>query len=99
MELVSTNTVIADDASSGGKASGTETLDAEKDIEAGKTLVHRVTNEAAFQANQDINAALPDHTKDQPHVVFIDPIGTRWTFPYADAKTWDVSRSHSPYLH
>ncbi|KAJ6031075.1 ATPase AAA-type core [Penicillium herquei] len=36
-----------------------------------------------------VDAAALKEVKDQPHIVFIDPIGTRWLLPYEVAKTWD----------
>ncbi|KAJ5553329.1 ATPase AAA-type core [Penicillium frequentans] len=31
--------------------------------------------------------------QDEPHIIFIDPIGTRWSLPYEKAKTWDGAKT------
>ncbi|KAJ5711737.1 ATPase AAA-type core [Penicillium malachiteum] len=36
-----------------------------------------------------VDATVSKEVKDHPHIVFVDPIGTRWLFPYEVAKTWD----------
>jgi hypothetical protein len=46
----------------------------------------------ASNIEQASSIATPsDHAKEQPHIIFVDPVGTRWTFPYEDAKCWSVS--------
>ncbi|KAJ5774987.1 ATPase AAA-type core [Penicillium paradoxum] len=42
----------------------------------------------------NINDAIPEmsNTKDQAGIIFVDPIGTRWTFPYERSKTWDDTK-------
>ncbi|KAJ5554089.1 ATPase AAA-type core [Penicillium frequentans] len=31
--------------------------------------------------------------QDEPHIIFIDPIGTRWSLPYEKARTWDGAKT------
>ncbi|CAI7655938.1 unnamed protein product [Penicillium glandicola] len=39
-----------------------------------------------------ITAEIPESTKGQPIIVYVDPFGTRWLFPYKDSKTWDGTK-------
>ncbi|CAI7656677.1 unnamed protein product [Penicillium crustosum] len=39
-----------------------------------------------------VATAIPAATKSQASIVFVDPFGTRWTFPYEDSKTWDDTK-------
>lgn len=40
-----------------------------------------------------VATAITAATKSQATIIFVDPFGTRWTFPYEDSKTWDVSHA------
>ncbi|KAJ5956435.1 hypothetical protein N7501_010714 [Penicillium viridicatum] len=44
------------------------------------------------EADGIVATAIPDATKSQASIVFVDPFGTRWTFPYEDSKTWDDTK-------
>ncbi|KAF7528155.1 hypothetical protein PCG10_001443 [Penicillium crustosum] len=39
-----------------------------------------------------VATAIPAATKSQASIVFVDPFGTRWTFPYENSKTWDDTK-------
>ncbi|KAJ5614475.1 ATPase AAA-type core [Penicillium herquei] len=38
---------------------------------------------------EKVDATVSKEVKEHPHIIFVDPIGTRWLFPYEVAKTWD----------
>ena len=40
-----------------------------------------------------VATSIPAATKSQASIIFVDPFGTRWTFPYENSKTWDVSHA------
>ncbi|KAJ6118654.1 hypothetical protein N7471_013274 [Penicillium samsonianum] len=44
------------------------------------------------EVDGSVATQIPDSTKDQASIVFVDPFGTRWTFPYEDSKTWDGTK-------
>ncbi|KAJ5178623.1 ATPase AAA-type core [Penicillium coprophilum] len=44
------------------------------------------------EVDGSIAIATPESTKDQGNIVFVDPFGTRWTFPYEDSKTWEGTK-------
>lgn len=68
----------------------TESPSLDKAVEVGEDPVEGVQD-------GDTTPALSEQTEGQPLVTFIDPLGTRWDFPYASAKTWDVSHPRYPY--
>ncbi|KAJ5940511.1 hypothetical protein N7516_000679 [Penicillium verrucosum] len=39
-----------------------------------------------------VATAITAATKSQATIIFVDPFGTRWTFPYEDSKTWDDTK-------
>lgn len=95
--MASTTTINLDDAPGDSEPIDTESPDLDKVIEVGENPVEGVQDGVGPQVSGDITPALAHQTKDQPHVIFIDPVGTRWTFPYESAKTWNVS--HRRYLY
>ncbi|OQD98096.1 hypothetical protein PENSOL_c010G01044 [Penicillium solitum] len=44
------------------------------------------------EVDRIVATAIPAATKSQASIVFVDPFGTRWTFPYEDSKTWDDTK-------
>jgi hypothetical protein len=58
----------------------------DSETKPGENVGHETVVEEAPLTNQIPKARAE-------HVVFVDPIGTRWIFPYEEAKTWTVSNS------
>ncbi|KGO42033.1 ATPase, AAA-type, core [Penicillium expansum] len=44
------------------------------------------------EVEESVSTAIPDNTKGQASIVFVDTFGTRWTFPYEESKTWDGTK-------
>ncbi|KAJ5725923.1 ATPase AAA-type core [Penicillium malachiteum] len=52
----------------------------------------KLSSSERIARKEKVNAAASKEVKDQPHIVFVDPVGTRWLLPYGVAKTWDGAK-------
>lgn len=83
----------------GQESSIVEVLDDNKSSKAEAQPLEAEIDRNETQASESNTEAISQYTKDQPHIVFVDPVGTRWMFPYEDTKTWNVSCAQSPCPH
>ncbi|KAJ5884802.1 ATPase AAA-type core [Penicillium taxi] len=88
-DWASTDMVSSSEKLDHGENSGNlDVPDVNRDNKMKEQPLEGGNNESETQSSGCGSAALPQYTEDQPQIVFIDPVGTRWTFPYEAAKTW-----------
>ncbi|KAJ5757129.1 ATPase AAA-type core [Penicillium nucicola] len=58
----------------------------------GNEYYKATTSEKNVPTDVSDSSATPQSKNDQPYIIYVDPVGTRWTFPYEAAKTWDGVR-------
>ncbi|CAI7586193.1 unnamed protein product [Penicillium palitans] len=77
-------------------ATETPDLTGTTEIKPEPSLADESGAEKASCSNTEVDrivaTAIPAATKSQASIVFVDPFGTRWTFPYDDSKTWDGTK-------